>query len=304
MARPRSASAIGAEWERHRRFEEEKARRNHEQQRQNEFERIRAQIPNPPFRNTVDEGTTQEPPNRVSHNRTVHELEGSRCTRPFETPPTPPASEHDNGTDSMVFDLKRQIDSQSIRIRVLESELRYEQVRVRDLKAARDEAESAQREAVLANNDAELARRKDQVTKLLELLDQSRERERDLERKIDEGRSREGQMRRELLEAERRANDLERSVNTRAVTRTPQPVQVWSGGGERNEQAAEPGWQQQQTAMREANWRRTTLEEKVGGIQIIGQSPQSGRSRRHAKQMERGYISIPKASGRHVRLAL
>lgn len=312
MARPRSGSAVGREWERHIQKMREEARHDFERRKHEDNERMRAHLSDLPFRDLANESITHHMARNLARNEGVQELDAGHYNRlhsiqdaPFSTP----AFEDGSLTDTNISELQRRVNRQEIAIKGFESDLRAEQAKVRCLQAERHEAVSAHRQAILVSDDGEIEKWKTKVSNLLELLDQSTDRQQDLERQIGEGRVREQDLRDRLHNAQRRDQELGASIEVQEPRETPTRRRTAgrsAGDSETGVNTMELRGQLQETHTRMSSLaqRHRGFEEELDTNQSTTFAPSSrisGRTRKQAMQMEgRGYISMPKASGRRV----
>ena len=315
MARPSARPPIGPGWQNYIKRESEERRRAFERERSDEYERERrrADLDNMRFHEFRDRQDNGMSSGGNGNDDSLPELETRRFIRPSgvpQPPLTPPASEVDSTTGSIVLMLQDQIDSQVATIRRLESDLGSEQTKVRDFQNERHEAIRAQRQAIVAGNEAEVARLRTQNTNLLELLDQAEEREKKLEQQIDEGRKRESGLRTQQREAQRRIQELEDNADaqqhaeTTQASRTPEP-RNGPEGAETLARRTGQVWQYMQTESRTAVSREELWDREPEVTRDTSHSLRSGRSRRQDEQMRRnGFVEIPKRSGRRGRVPL
>jgi len=315
MARPSARPPIGQGWQNYITRESEERQRAFERQRSDAYERERrrADLDNMRFHEFRDRQDNGMSSGGNGNDDSLPELETRRFIRPSgvpQPPLTPPASEVDSTTGSIVLGLQDQIDSQVATIRRLESDLGSEQTKVRDFQNERHEAIRAQRQAIVAGNEAEVARLRTQNTNLLELLDQAEEREKKLEQQIDEGRKRESDLRTQQREAQRRIQELEDNADaqqhaeTTQASRNPEP-RNGPEGAETLARRMGQVWQYVQTESRIAASREELWDRESEVTRDTSHSLRSGRSRRQDEQMRRnGFVEIPKRSGRRVRVPL
>lgn len=308
MARPRSGSAVGREWERHIRKISEKARQDSEQRKHEYNERMRAHLCDLPFRNSATDPIAQHFTSNLLQDETAHELDAGQYSR-LQGKRAAPLTAKDSGlADTNVLELQSRVNRQEIAIKGFESDLRVEQAKTRRLQAERHEAVSAHRQAILVSDDVEIDRWKSKVSNLLELLDQSTHREKDLERQIEEGRARENDLRDRLRGTQRPVQEPGANIEVQRPRETPtqqRTVERPAGDSGMGVNTLELQRQQQETErrLRSIAQRQQDFEEELGTVQSTKFAPSStisGRSRKQAVQMEaRGYISVRKSSGRH-----
>ena len=293
------------DWENYVQQNNEDKRKDLERQRLQYTEGVRRDVKDLRFRNSNFTADLNAAMSGTGRNERMAELDARASMMQYQEPPTPPASEPRTPTDSNILRLQRQIEHQGDAINGLKLELQSEKAKVRQLQTERHEAVSARRDAILNSTVAENERLKAQVSGLDELLDESRQREKELERRMEEENAKEQNLRSQLQSAQRRVRELE---DSRAI----HPHLQETPGLRRNEKnvarALESGVisEEQRRQQQEVLGRLRDCESELGSMRSTVYAPSSrasGRSRKQERQMsENGFVSVSKASGRHVRL--
>lgn len=305
MARPISRPAIGLEWESHMRKISDDAKLESERRKYDDNERMRARHYDLPFRNSAIESIAQSFTTNLAQNENAHELDAGQNSRLETNRVAPHTTEDSSLAVTKVLELQRRVNRQEIAIKGFESDLRAEQAKIRRLQAERHEAVSAHRQAILVSDDGEIERWKSKVSNLLELLDQSTDREKDLERQIEEGKARETDLRDQLHSTQRHVQEPIANIEVQEPRETPtrhRSTETVTGDDRTGVDTVELQRQHQEIDRRLTSiaQRQQDIEAELSTAQSTMLAPSSrisGRSRKQSVQMERGFVSIRKASG-------
>ncbi|MCJ1456328.1 hypothetical protein MMC28_006689 [Mycoblastus sanguinarius] len=311
-------AVAGREWERHNASLAEEARRKREAEKEAKLSEVRAQAGG--FRSFTSSdlmlssnGSGQSPPASPIYIRRevdVPELEANRYSSPFHMPydvPTPPLSasfgqSFPNDEDESISELKAEIANQGVEIRRLSTELASEKRKIQQLQTQRHVAVEAQKQAILSGDRQKVADLETKVADLVRLLGLSTDREMVLESQLSEGRLREQELKDQLHRGWSKVRELEADADesrdqSRGMRQRLERVQ-----GELEDVIGNTVLRQQELhrQMAEVMRSQTRAEEPTDSLQSTTHSNinVSGRSRRHARQMEeRGFVSMPKRDG-------
>ena len=268
-----------------------------------------------PLRAILSSTSSQHEPisrDHAFHNHTdLPELDGEHnvvreyASTDLPTPPLSHRSSHSSPSDT-IRDLCAYVERQKDYIAELETNLGKARKEVERLQHERRATVKEKKDAILKDHHDKVASLEEKIKALAQMLDESTEREEDLMTQIAESRVREQVLEKQLHEAQ--INSQRDQSDSKAAQERHEGLRQQLNNAEYLESDFERylnnNVQRRQSdirRMQNRNRYRETVESTEGVVCSASSLPSraSGRSRKHAKAMEKnGYVNMPRGQGR------
>ncbi|KAL9635173.1 MAG: hypothetical protein Q9164_003639 [Protoblastenia rupestris] len=312
MSRNREAHQLRQLWERNLREQRLAANAEFEENRQRNLREELSSLNS--LRATLSSTSSQHKPisrDHVFRNRTdlpeldgEHQMVRERASTDLPTPPLSHRSSHSSPSDT-IRDLCADVERQKGYIAELETNLDKARKEVERLQHERRATVKEKKDAILKDHHDKVASLEEKIKALAQMLDESTEREEDLMTQIAESRVREQALEKQLHEAQ--INSQRDQSNSKAAQARHESLRQKLDDAEYLESDFERyvnnNVQRRQSdirRMQNRNRYRETVKSTEREVCSASSLPSkaSGRSRKHAKAMEKnGYVDLPSRQG-------